>query len=150
MTIEFMNYIISYINRKFTEDSTVPQNKKVEGHLAYDSGLIKSSAKSFYVVQCLDKQPSTETLVDTPLYDISLQISIFSVKGTIGGQVYLPQQMSIKLSDMVSGYMEELKRNLEETNICLMREVGSSPALPFEDGARAYISTLRYTFTIMK
>ena len=148
----FVNDIISYLDRKFAADNRFASAKKPTGKIAFDKSLIEKNAKSFYVVQIMPTNPRDESFNNVLTLTVPLQIDAFALKGTVGGSQYTAEQMSIVLQEIISNYMLELKYNREKENknICLMREVTASPALPFEDGARAYQASLRYEFVIMK
>lgn len=148
----FVNDVIGYIDKRFEQDTRFAANRKPVGKLAFDKALIDKTLKTFYVVQVMPTNPRDETFNDVITLSVPLQIDIFAVKGTVGGNQYNAEQMSIVLQEIVSDYMKELKYNRTKINdnICLMREITASPALPYEDGARAYQASLRYEFVIMQ
>lgn len=146
----FINDLIAFLNEKFANDQRLSATKKLTGSIAFNEQFIKDTNKSFYVIRCLNNSPKDETFTDIKTLSIDIQIDIFAMKGNFGGLQYLAEPMSIVLQDVVSTYMQDLKFGDYNENICLMREVTSSPAIPFEDGVKAYQSSLRYKFTIMK
>lgn len=146
----FMQDIINYIDDKFTNDTRLASAKKPMGSLAFQEDFVQKTTKHFYVVQCLSNAPKDETFVDISTISISLEISVFALKGNFDGNLCSAEVMSINLQDAISDYMAQLKFNNANENICLMREITSSPAIPYEDGKRAYFSTLRYEFSIAK
>lgn len=148
----FIKDLIDYIDERFASDNRFNSAKKPTGKLAFDKSLIDKSAKSFYVVQIMPTYPRDETFNNVVTLTIPVQIDIFAVKGIVKGVQYTAEDMSIVLQEIVSKYLLDLKynRETENKNICLMREITASPALPFEDGARAYQASLRYEFVVMK
>jgi len=146
----FIDDIVAYIDEMFAKDTRLTASKKIKGKLAFSTDHIKDATKSFYVVHCMSKAPKDETFVAVKTLRVYVQIDIYALKGVFGGEQYLAEPMSIVLQDVISEYMHNLKFNGSNKNIGLMREVTSSPALPFEDGTKAYQSSLRYEFTIQK
>lgn len=146
----FVQDLINYIDDCFANDSRVPKTKAPQGQLAFTKNLIQETKKSFYVVNCLGNSPKNETLNATKTLQLNVQIDVFSLAGTFGGKQYLPEGMSIVLQNAISDYMEELKFGDYNENIILMREVTSSPAMPYDNGDRAYFSSLRYQIEIMR
>lgn len=146
----FVDDIIRFIDAKFASDSRFTVTKKPTGNLAFSKSLIDGATKSSYVVQVLSNNVGDETFNDVVTLSVALQIDIFALKGAFDKTQYLAQPMSIVLQDVISNYMQDLKYNHSNENIRLMREITASPALPFEDGDRAYVSSLRYEFSIMK
>lgn len=148
--LAFVTDIISFLNAKFSADSKIPSTKKPTGNLAFNTSLVKNATKPFYVVQCISNAPRDETFNEIKTLDIYLQIDIYALKGSYNSVSYLAEPMSIILQNVVSNYMSDLKFGNINKNICLMREVASSPAMPFEDGSKAYQSSLRYQFSVMR
>ena len=146
----FTNDLIAFLDERFANDNRLSATKKLVGALAFNKNSIKDATKSFYIVRCLNNSPKDETFTSVETLDIHIQVDIFALKGNFGGAQYLAEPMAIVLQDVVSAYMQDLKFGDYNKNICLMREVTSSPAIPFEDGMKAYQSSLRYKFTIMR
>lgn len=146
----FVDDIIQYIDAKFSSDSRISATKKPTGNLAFSKTLIENQNKSFYVVQVLSNNVGDETFNNVVSLTVSLQIDVFALKGSFDKVQYLAEPMSIVLQDVISNYMSDLKFGNSNENILLMREITASPALPFEDGDRAYTSSLRYEFSITK
>ena len=120
------------------------------GHLAFEPNLVKNAQKSFFVVQILNNAPEHETFTKPVSINISLQIDIYALRGVFDGTQYPANRMSIVLQEAVSDYMNTLKFEQLNDNILIMREVTASPAMPFEDGAKAYSASIRYEFTISR
>lgn len=146
----FIEDLVAYLNNKFAMDSRISNAKKPVGALAFNRKMIEDATKPFFVIQSLSNSPKDETFLRVETITASIQIDVFALKGYFGGKVYLAEPMSIVLQDVISNYMEELKFGDANDNIRLMREITSSPAMPFDDGMRAYSASLRYEFTIMK
>lgn len=146
----FMNDLIAYLDNKFATDNRFSATKKLTGNLAFSQEMIKSATKSFYVLRCINNSPKDETFVGVETLNVYIQIDIYALKGNFGGTQYLAEPIAVALQDVVSAYMNDLKFGDYNKNICLMRETTASPAFPFEDGVKAYQSSLRYQFTIMQ
>lgn len=146
----FMNDLIAFLDEKFAKDNRFSASKKLVGALAFNKDSIKNATKSFYVLRVLTNRPKDETFTSITTLNVNIQIDIYALKGNLGGTQYLAEPMAVALQDVVSAYMQDLKFGDYNQNICLMRETAASPALPFEDGVKAYQSSLRYQFTIMQ
>lgn len=146
----FINDLITFLDGKFSNDDRIPKSKKLQGQLAFTKKMIQETTKSFYVVSCLNNSPESETFNGVTTLRVNIQIDAFALAGTFDNKQYLPDRMAMMLQETISGYMEDLKFGDENKNIILMREITSSPSLPFENGDRAYFSSLRYQFTIMR
>lgn len=148
--ISFIDDLISYLDGKFLADNDIDATQKPTGKSAFNTNLIRSATKSFYVVRCLTDAPRDETFVKVATLELNIQIDIYALKGKYAQKQYLAEPMSMILQNVVSNYMLELKYDGSNKNICLLREVTASPALPFEDGSKAYQSSLRYNIVIMR
>lgn len=146
----FIQDLINYLDNEFANDTRIPKSKTLQGHLAFTKNLIQDTKKSFFVVNCLNNSPKTETFNSVKTIQLNIQIDVFALAGTFDGKQYLAEPMSIMLQNVVSEYMEKLKFGDVNENIILMREITSSPAIPYENGDRAYFSSLRYQFEIMR
>lgn len=146
--ITFIDDLIDFLDSKFEADPKI--EGAIKGKSAFNTNLIREATQTFYVVRCISNAPRDETFVDVATLDLSVQIDIYALKGTYDGVEYLAEPMSMVLQNVVSNYMYELKYNNINPNICLMREITSSPSLPFENGSKAYQASLRYQFAIMR
>lgn len=148
--ISFIDDLISYIDGKFLADENIEATQKPRGKSAFNTNLIRSATKPFYVVRCLSDAPQDETFVKVATLELNIQIDIYALKGLYNKEEYLAEPMSMILQNVVSNYMLDLKYSGENKNICLLREITASPALPFEDGSKAYQSSLRYNIVVMR
>lgn len=147
--LTFINSLITYLNGKFSSESKLSANKRPSGHLAFSNDLIKNATKSFFVVKCISHSIKDETFNSPATLNVYIQIDVYAQKGSYNNAIYLAEPMSIILQQLISNYLNELKYGGSNANIRLMRQMSSSPAFPFEDGAKAFQSSLRYEFTIM-
>ena len=148
VTIFLIDDLIQYLNDQFESDARLPTSKKPMGYSAYNQEKIKDRTKTYFVVQCLDNMPKDETFIKVETLRMGIQIDIFALKGEFDGKQYLAQEMAMILQDLVSAYMEELKYGGANQNIRLMRKIVGTPSMPFEQGTKAYYSSLRYDLTI--
>ena len=148
--ITFINDLISFLDARFLADPKIPADEKPTGKSAFNTNLIRSATKTFYVVRCISDAPRDETFLDVETLELYVQIDIYALKGHYDNEAYLAEPLSMILQNAVSNYMHDYKFNNLNKNVCLMREVSASPALPFEDGSKAYQSSLRYQFVIMR
>lgn len=146
--ITFINDLIDFLDAKFAADPKI--ESEIKGKSAFNTNLIREATQTFYVVRCISNSPRDETFVGVETLDLTLQIDIYALKGKYDNVSYLAEPLSMVLQNVVSNYMYELKYSGENPNICLMREITSSPSLPFENGSKAYQASLRYQIVIMR
>lgn len=141
----FVDSLIAFLDDKFATDVSI--SKKPKGHYAYEKGLEPNATTPFYTVQLIDSSLAREDFNREVSNNIAIQINLFGVKMTIGGVLKNAQNVSYYLADKCKAYMNDYKY-LEDTKILSMRRTTSSPALPYEDGSKAYFSVLRYNIEI--
>lgn len=141
---EFVDEIIEYLDGKFDADTNIANKPK--GHYAYESGLTPDGKVPFYVVQLLDNSTATEDFNREVSVNSPIQISLYGVKMKVGGKIKDPQSVSYYLADQCKKFMEEYKYSSEK--ITTMRRTSSTPALPYEDGSKAFYSVIRYNITL--
>lgn len=141
---EFVDEIIEYLDGKFEADTNIASKPK--GSYAYKSGLIPDGKSPFYVVQLLDNSTATEDFNSEVSVNSPIQISLYGVKMKVGGKINDAQSVSYYLADQCKKFMEEYKYSSEK--ITNMRRTSSTPALPYEDGSKAYYSVIRYNITL--
>lgn len=141
----FIDRIIEYLDSGFDKISAL--SKKPKGHYAYEQGLLPSTTP-YYVVQLLDNYTSKEDFQEEVEVTMPIQVNVYGVKMNIDGITTNAQQVAIILGDMCVKLLEEFKYT--QNDITTMRRTSSTPALPFEDGSKAYYTAIRYKITKQK
>ncbi len=135
----FLDRIIQYLDDKFNADTTL--SEKPVGHYAYEHGLVPTTT-SYYVVQLLDNSTQGETFLEETIINVPIQIIMYGVKMDIDGQLQSAQESSIILGQKCIKFLEEFKYS--QKDIISMRRTSCTPALPYEDGSKAYFTAIRY------
>lgn len=135
----FLDRIIEYLDEKFNADETLL--KKPVGHYAYEQGLAPST-EPYYVVQLLDNATQGETFLEETTVNMPLQLNVYGVKSDIDEQSESAQESALILGQKCIQFLEEFKYS--QSDIISMRRTSCTPALPYEDGSRAYFTAIRY------
>ena len=135
----FLDRIIEFLDYQFDSDATIVE--KPLGHYAYEQGL-EPSTKPYYVVQLLDNSTQDETFDEETTDNMPIQINVYGVKTEIDAQLLSAQESAIILGQKCIKYMKEFKYTQED--IISMRRTSCTPALPYEDGSKAYFTAIRY------
>lgn len=141
----FIDRVIKYIDDKFNADDTL--SKKPLGHYAYEHGLIPSTTP-YYVVQILDNSTNDEDFEQEISIGIPIQINMYGVKMTIDSKVKNAQECAMILADKCVSFLEDFKYSQDD--IITMRRTSCTPALPYEDGSKAYFTAIRYNIIKIK
>lgn len=139
----FIDDIIKYLNDKFNADNTL--SKKPIGHYAYEKDLVPSTSP-FFTVQLLDYSTSSEDFMSEVTIIAPIQINLYGVKMNIGKILCNAQTTSLVLAEKCKTFMEEFKYT--ESGIVSMRRTSCTPALPYEDGSKAYYTAMRFNIII--
>jgi hypothetical protein len=150
---EFLEYIKTYIQNAFANDSDITTDKKPLVYNAYQSNHEPSADKPEIQIQVLDNNEATRytTFTNVNANSIPLQITAY-VGGNNGIKIAnitrSAQQGSIIFGDKIIKYLNDLIYNGLNENILGGRNIATSPALPMNDGATIYMTAVRFDFTI--
>lgn len=142
----FVDNIIEYLNGKFNADTTL--SKKPMGHYAYEQNLIPNATTPFFIVQLLDNSTQSETFEEEVTINAPIQINLYGVKMKVNDIIANAQEVAFILADKCKAFMEEFKYT--ESGIVSMRRTSCTPALPYEDGSKAYYTAMRFNIIINK
>ncbi len=142
----FIDKIIEYLNGKFNSDTTL--SKKPIGHYAYEKDLLPNATTPFYTVQMLDNSTQSETFSEECTINAPIQINLYGVKMKVRDNLTEAQAVAYILAEMCKAFMEEYKHT--QSGIVSMRCTSCTPALPYENGSKAYYSVIRYNIIINK
>lgn len=140
----FVDRIIEYLNDKFSEDTAL--SKKPLGHYAYEKDLIPTATTPFFVVQLLDNSTQSETFDEEVTINAPIQVNLYGVKMKVNDIIVDAQEVAFILADKCKAFMEEFKYT--ESGIVSMRRTSCTPALPYEDGSKAYYTAMRFNIII--
>lgn len=143
---EFIDEIIKYLDNMFKNDDNI--SNKPKGHYAYEKGLIPTATTPFYTVQLLDDSTYTDDFNNEVSYNSPIQINLYGVKMKLKNKITDAQRISFYLAEKCKEFMEEYKYSSDK--VITMRRTASTPALPYEDGEKAYYSVIRYNIIIKK
>lgn len=135
----FIDRIIEYLDGEF--NSVTNLSKKPKGHYAYEHGL-EPSTTPYYVVQLLDNYTSKEDFQEEVLVNMPIQVNVYGVKMNINDTTTNAQKVATILGDMCVGFLEKFKYSQDD--IITMRRTSCTPALPYDDGSKAYFTAIRY------
>lgn len=139
----FIDNIIEYLNGKFSADTTL--SKKPIGHYAYEKDLTPSTVP-FFTVQLLDYSTQDEDFVEETVISAPIQINLYGVKMNVGKILCNAQTTSLVLAEKCKTFMDEYKYT--QGNVVSMRRQSCTPALPYDDGSKAYYTAMRFNITI--
>lgn len=142
----FIDNIIKYLDDKFNAD--VALSKKPLGHYAYEKDLIPTAVTPFYTVQLLDNSTRTETFLEEATISTPIQINLYGVRMKVNKVDTDAQSVSYYLAEQCKTFMEEYKYT--NSDVVSMRRTSCTPALPYEDGSKAYYSAMRYNIIVNK
>jgi hypothetical protein len=142
----FLDRIIKYLDDEFANISTL--SKKPKGHYAYEQGLTPTATTPYYVAQLLDNNTNKEDFQEEVSINVPIQVNVYGVKMNVDGQTKSAQEVSIILGDMCVEILEKFKYS--QPDIVAMRRTSCTPALPYEDGSKAYFTAIRYNITKQK
>ena len=141
---QFIDDIIKYLDDKFSNESSLAIKPK--GHYAYEHGLVPDSKTPFYVVQLMDNSTSQEDFNQEISARMPIQIHVFGVKMKINDKISKAQDSSLILAELCTKFLNEYKYTSK--SITSMNRTSCTPALPYEDGSKAYYSVIRYNIEI--
>jgi len=141
---QFIDDIISYIDTQFSNDDSL--TKTLVGHYAYEKGLEPDAVTPFYTVQLLDNSTSLEDFDRETVISVPLQINVYGVKMKVGGVLNDAQNVSLILAEKCISFLEQFKYSTNK--VISMRRITCSPALPYDDGSKAYYSAIRYNIQL--
>lgn len=137
---QFLDRIIEYLDNKFNADTTLTQ--KPVGHYAYEYGLIPDT-EPYYVIQLLDDSTQSETFLEETTINMPIQLNVYGVNNETDENTQSAQENAIILGQKCIDFMEEFKYSQDD--IISMRRTSCTPALPYEDGSKAYFTAIRYS-----
>lgn len=142
----FLDDIIAYLDSKFANDTSIGASKKPKGYYAYKSGLEPDTTEPFYTIQLLDNSTASETFLREITINVPIQINVFGIKMNINNITHTAQESSIVLGEKIIEFMEEFKYS--NKNLIACRRITTTPAMPYEDGTKAYTTIIRYNIEI--
>ena len=142
----FIDRIIEYLDDEFAKISTL--SKKPKGHYAYEKGLTPTATTPYYVVQLLDNYTNKEDFQEEVSVNMPIQVNVYGVKMNIDNVDTSAQKVATILGDMCVDILEKFKYS--QSDIIAMRRTSCTPALPYEDGSKAYFTAIRYNITKQK
>lgn len=135
----FLDRIIEYLDGEFNSVNTL--SKKPRGYYAYKQGL-EPSTNPYYVVQVLDNYTNREDFQEEVSVNMPIQVNVYGVKMNIDDTTMSAQEVATILGDLCVGFLEKFKYSQDD--IITMRRTSCTPALPYEDGSKAYFTAIRY------
>lgn len=142
--INFLNDMILYLDNKFESESSLEVTPK--GYLAYSYNIDPDGFTPYYVIQLLDNSTNSEDFSREVTTLSPIQITTYGVNMKIDGSLTSAQMVSLVLAEKVQEFMEQYKYTTN--NITSMRRTTVTPALPYEDGSKAYYSVIRYNIIL--
>lgn len=142
----FVDSVIKYLDDKFSANTTL--SKKPLGHYAYEKDLVPTAVTPFYTVQLMDNSTASETFLAEATANYPLQINLYGVRMKVDKKDTDAQSVAYILADMCKAYMDEFKYS--QRNIVQMRRTSCTPAMPYEDGSKAYYSAMRFNIILNK
>lgn len=147
---DFLEYIKTYIETAFANDSEITASKKPLVYNAYQSNHEPDATKPEIQVQILDNSEQTNytTFCGKRANLMPLQITSYTGQMKIGGVNRSSQQSSIIFGEKIEKILYELIYSNANSNIYGGRMMVTSPALPMNDGGTIYMTAIRFEFTV--
>lgn len=139
----FLDEIIKYLENGYKIDNSFA--KKPLGHYAYEFNL-KPSTEPYFEIQALSSADNEDDFYEVSSSSVDIQINLYGVKTKINNEIATAQECAMLLADKCEKIMTVFKNSSD--NVIRMNKTIRSPAIPFDDGSKAYTIAIRYSIIL--
>lgn len=146
---EFLEYIKTYLQSKFTEDTEITKTITIEN--AYKQGNeITTTNVPQIQIQIMDNSEVERysTFEGENVSSIPLQITSYTGQMKIAQITKSAQEASIIFGQKIKKYLNMLRESNINANILRCRISSMSPAMPLLEGSKVYATAIRCDFWI--
>ena len=154
--VEFLDYVKSYLEDKFSQDTDFTSSKRPKVYDAYQVAHEPSKIKGCEIqVRVLDNYEfqTATSFEQKNVNSVPLQFTVYAPQMSIKSQVVSGQEASLIIAQKIEKYIYDLiyaekGSSNYNRNILGGRLMSSSPALPMNDSGSLYMTAVRFDFKI--
>ena len=146
----FLESMKDYIKNGINQDEEISKTSIIETYDAYTKGHTPQKTEIQFQILDNSEVERYNSFDGANVFYIPLQITIFAFQTKLAGKTCSARETSIRLADKVNNLLDALKVVENNDRVKRVRIMTTSPALPFEDGSKAYTTAIRCEFWVAK
>lgn len=145
---KFLDYMKGYLKTELMNDGIIASSYDLKVYDAYTAG--HTPERTELQIQIMDNSEVEvySTLEGEAISSIPLQIVIYAFQMKLNGVMTSAREVSIKLGTKVKDILNRLRESVVNPNINRVRIMTMAPAMPMQDGSKAYTTAIRCEFWV--
>ena len=146
----FLEDMKKYIVDGLNADADISNTYGIVGYDADTKGHTPTKTEVQFQIMDNNEVERYTSFEGANIYYIPLQIVVFAFQMKLGAKIETPRVASIKLGDKIIKLLDALKVVEANPRVKRVHIMTTSPAMPFEGGAKAYTTAIRCEFWVAK
>jgi hypothetical protein len=146
----FLEDMKNYIKNGINADVDIPKSYGIEVYDSYTKGHTPQKTEIQFQIIDNSEVERYNTFDGANIFYIPLQITIFAFQMKLAGIMTSARETSIKIADKVNSLLDALKVVEANQRVKRVRIMTTTPAMPFNDGDKAYTTAIRCEFWVAK
>ena len=155
--VEFLDFIKTYLESKFAQDTSITASKRPKVYDAYQLGHEPSKIKTCEIqVHILDNSEfqRATSFEEKNVNSVPIQITAYATQMSINSKMVSGQKASLILAEKIEKYIYDLiySQNGDANhnrNLLGGRLMGTSPAIPMTESGSLYMTAVRFDFKVL-